>query len=65
MTKQQVKRPIQNRIVVIVGKPGSGKTLVAGMFMSHYDRQFANFSVFDPRRYGGKKPRNGLIQSIY
>ena len=42
------QEPIQNKIVVIVGKPGSGKTLMASYLMSHYERQYANFGVFYP-----------------
>lgn len=43
-----MQEPIQNRIVVITGKPGSGKTLLASYLMTHYQRQYANFGVFYP-----------------
>ena len=55
------QEPIQNRIVVIVGKPGSGKTLMASYLMSHYDRQYANFGIFYPDK---ERARNGIIRSI-
>lgn len=54
-------RPIRNRLVMICGKPGSGKTLMAAYLISHYRRSYANFSVYD--RSG--KRINGLIRSIY
>lgn len=56
------QQPIQNRLVVIVGKPGSGKTLLASYLMQHYERKYANFSIFAPKNK--EKPMNGFISSI-
>ena len=55
------QQPIRNKTIVIVGKPGSGKSLIASYFLSHYKRQYANWSIYYPKQ---DKPRNGIVKSI-